>query len=240
MLSLHDFNYTSMKYKIHQEGKSILITSFAIFLFIDVLTILFLPHIYAQIAVVSITIILYLVLVNFFRSPRRHFVMDNVDYDRVVVAPADGTVVVCEEVYEGEYFQDRRIQVSIFMSVFNVHVNWSPINGEVLSVRHQDGRYLAANLPKSSMENERSHIVIKARNGQEILMRQIAGAIAQRIVTYPDAGEECMLDEHMGFIKFGSRVDLFLPLDCEIRTHIEAKTVGNHSLIAYLSDKQPQ
>ena len=224
-----------MRYKIHQEGKQTLLILSAIFLVLDVLVVLFLPNVYFQIAIVGITLAVYFVLVNFFRSPRRHFTGGEEDIDRMVVAPADGTVVVCEEVYEREYFHDRRIQVSIFMSLFNVHANWTPVNGEVLSVRHQDGRFWAANLPKSSAENERSHIVIRARNGQEILMRQIAGACARRIVTYAEQGDACQIDEHIGFIKLGSRVDLFLPLDSEILVGIEQKTIGNSTVIARLN-----
>lgn len=225
-----------MRYKIHQEGKQTLLILSAIFLVLDIVVILFLPNLYFQIAIVGITLAVYFVLVNFFRSPRRHFTCDGDAVDRMVVAPADGTVVVCEEVYEGEYFQDRRMQVSIFMSLFNVHANWTPVNGVVLGVGHEDGRFLAANLPKSSAENERSHIVIKARNGQEILMRQIAGACARRIVTYAEAGDACHIDEHIGFIKFGSRVDLFLPLDSEILVGIDQKAVGNNTVVARLRE----
>lgn len=225
-----------MRYKIHQEGKQTLLILSAIFLVLDIAVILFLPNLYIQIAIVGITLAVYFVLVNFFRSPRRRFTCEDGAIDRMVVAPADGTVVVCEEVYEGEYFQDRRMQVSIFMSLFNVHANWTPVNGDVLSVSHEDGRFLAANLPKSSSENERSHIVIKARNGQEILMRQIAGACARRIVTYAEAGDACQIDEHIGFIKFGSRVDLFLPLDSEILVEIDQKAVGNSTVVARLRE----
>lgn len=124
----------------------------------------------------------------------------------MIVAPADGVVVVTEEVVENEYFHDKRLQVSIFMNLMNVHANWTPVNGTITHVSHQNGRYMAAWLPKSSTENERSTIVIKAENGQEILMRQIAGALARRIVTYAEPGETCQIDEHIGFIKFGSRV----------------------------------
>lgn len=120
------------------------------------------------------------------------------------------------------------------MNLVNVHANWTPVNGTVTHVSHQDGRYMAAWLPKSSTENERSTIVIKAENGQEILMRQIAGALARRIVTYAEPGESCQIDEHIGFIKFGSRVDLFLPLDAEIMVKLNEKTVGNLTQVARL------
>ena len=119
------------------------------------------------------------------------------------MAPADGTIVAVEEVMENEYLHEKRIQVSIFMTIFNVHANWFPVNGTVTHVSHQNGRFMADYLPKSSTENERSTVVIKAENGQDILMRQIAGAMARRIVTYAEPGDECHIDEHMGFIKFG-------------------------------------
>ena len=135
---------------------------------------------------------------------------------------------------ENEYLHEKRIQVSIFMTIFNVHANWFPVNGTVTHVSHQNGRFMAAYLPKSSTENERSTVVIKAENGQDILMRQIAGAMARRIVTYAEPGDECHIDEHMGFIKFGSRVDVFLPLDAEILVKLDDKTVGNMTQIARL------
>ena len=152
----------------------------------------------------------------------------------MVVAPADGVVVVLEEVLEDEYFHDKRMQVSIFMNIFNVHANWFPVAGKVLHVNHQHGRYMAAYLPKSSTENERSTIVIKAENGQEVLVRQIAGAVARRIVTYAEVGDECQIDEHMGFIKFGSRVDVYLPLDSDIKVKLHDKTTGDLTEIARL------
>ena len=183
---------------------------------------------------------MYLILVNFFRSPRRHFNTQGVDMDRVVVAPADGVVVVREEVYEGEYFHDGVCRYRYLCRCLTFHANWTPVNGCVKSVSHQDGRFWAANLPKSSTENERSHIVIKTRGGDEILMRQVAGACARRIVTYADAGDVCTIDEHMGFIKFGSRVDLYLPLDSEIRVDIDQRTVGNQTVVAYLPSRKDE
>ncbi len=238
LLPLHEYESAIMKYKIHQEGKNILLILAAAFLLVDAVMVLFVPYFYVTAFVVTATIVVYLILVNFFRSPRRHFDTNGLDADRVVVAPADGVVVVREEVYEGEYFHDRRMQVSIFMSLFNVHANWTPVNGTVKSVSHQDGRFLAANLPKSSIENERSHIVIETRSGCEILMRQVAGACARRIVTYADAGEACTIDEHIGFIKFGSRVDLYLPLDSEIMVDIDQRAVGNQTVVAYLPARE--
>lgn len=169
----------------------------------------------------------------FFRNPTR---VVEIDDPGLVVAPADGTIVVVEPTEESEYFGDKRIQVSIFMSVFNVHANWYPVAGTVLKAIHHDGRHIGAYLPKSSHENERSTVVIKTHAGTEILLRQIAGALARRIVTYAHAGKPCHLNEHLGFIKFGSRVDLFLPMDTEIFVKTGDKTTGNETIIARLNE----
>ena len=164
------------------------------------------------IAATVVSAVIYLLLVNFFRSPRRHFTGDRRD---VVVSSADGTVVALEETFEDEYLHCRCLQLSVFMSIFNVHANWFPVDGEVVYVKHHPGRFIAAYLPKSSTENERSTVVICTPNGQKILLRQIAGAMARRIVTYARPGDEASVEDHMGFIKLGSRVDLYLPLGTE-------------------------
>lgn len=177
------------------------------------------------------SLILYLLMVNFFRCPIRLF---NQDTEKIVVAPADGKIVVVEEVEEHEYFHDRRLMISIFMSITNVHANWYPVDGEIKHVSHQNGRFLKAWLPKASTENERSTIVIETPEGHTVLARQIAGAVARRIVTYAEVGEECYIDEHMGFIKFGSRVDVYLPLGTEVCVRMGQKTVGNQTIIAKL------
>jgi phosphatidylserine decarboxylase len=154
----------------------------------------------------------------------------------MVVAPADGTVVVVEPTDELEYFGDRRIQVSIFMSVFNVHANWYPIKGTVIKSVHHSGRHMAAFLPKSSTENERSTVVIESEGKTQILVRQIAGALARRIVTYAHPGKKSHINEHLGFIKFGSRVDLYFPLDTEIFVTVGESTTGNETIIARLNE----
>ena len=166
----------------------------------------------------------------FFRIPNRIVIAD----ENYIVAPADGKIVVIEPTVENEFLKEKRIQVSIFMSVFNVHANWFPISGKVKHVSHQNGRYMAAYLPKSSTENERSTILIEAPNKQTILVRQIAGALARRIVTYAKEGQECNINEQLGYIKFGSRVDLYLPLDTEILVEMGEETVGNETIIAKL------
>ena len=173
----------------------------------------------------------WLVVLNFYRCPIRYF---NGDTEKVVVAPADGKVVVIEEVEEHEYFHDKRLMISIFMSPFNVHANWFPVDGKVLFVKHQDGNYHKAWLPKASEENEHADIMITTPEGEDILVRQIAGALARRIVTYAKEGEECYIDEHLGFIKLGSRVDVFLPLGTEVCCRMEQPTTGDQTVLAKL------
>lgn len=180
---------------------------------------------------VAICSILYLVVVNFFRCPIRRFEGET---ENVVVAPADGKIVVIEEVDENEYFHDRRLMISIFMSLTNVHANWIPVDGTVKLVAHHNGNFHKAWLPKASIENERSTVVIETPDGVDILVRQIAGAMARRIVTYAQENEDCFIDEHMGFIKFGSRVDLFLPVGTKVNVKLGQKTTGNETVIARL------
>ena len=163
---------------------------------------------------VCLMAVVYGVMVNFFRCPIRYFNGD--DTEGIVVAPADGKVVVIEEVEEDTYFHDRRMMVSIFMSLFNVHANWFPVDGKVKFVKHHDGNFHKAWLPKASEENERADVLIETEDGEEVLCRQVAGAVARRIVTYAKDGEDCFIDEHLGFIKFGSRVDVFLPLGSKV------------------------
>ena len=174
----------------------------------------------------------YLVMVNFFRCPIRLFQGDT---EGLVVAPCDGKVVVIEEVEENEYFHDKRIMVSIFMSLFNVHANWVPVDGVVKSVVHHNGRFMAAWLPKASTDNERSTIVIETPEGTEILIRQVAGAVARRVVTYTAPSEECFIDEHLGFIKFGSRMDVYLPLTAQVQVKVGQRATGNSTIIAKLN-----
>ena len=164
---------------------------------------------------------------SFFRIPNRNLTIE----ENSIIAPADGKVVVIEEVQADEYFTDRRIQVSIFMSPLNVHVNRNPVSGEVVYNQYHKGKYLVAWHPKSSTENER-HSVVYKKNGKEILVKQIAGALAKRICNYLQAGQEVKQTEEMGFIKFGSRVDLLLPLDAKIHVKIGDKPQGGVTKIA--------
>lgn len=181
--------------------------------------------------IIAAVLVVYGILLNFFRCPIRMF---NGPTNKSIVAPCDGHMVVIEEVEEREYFHDKRLMLSIFMSLTNVHANWIPCEGVVTKVEHQDGNYHKAYLPKASTENERSMVVIRTPHGEEVMVRQIAGALARRIVTYPKAGEECYIDDHMGFIKFGSRVDVYLPLGTEVLVKMGQATVGDETLIARL------
>lgn len=217
-------------YRIHREGTSILVVSFLVFALVNAPLWYFFPDNVIFNSIVSLaSLVIYLLMVNFFRSPKRIFPGD---VENVIVAPADGKVVVIEKVFEPDHFKDERMQISIFMSPMNVHANWYPVDGVITRVEHQKGKFHKAWLPKASTENERSLVVIKTDDDREILVRQIAGAMARRIVTYAAAGEECFIDQHMGFIKFGSRVDLYLPLDCDIKVTLDQKTVGNETVIA--------
>lgn len=178
-----------------------------------------------------VSLVVYGIATNFFRCPIRRFEGNT---ENVVVAPADGRIVVIEEVEENTYFHDKRMMVSIFMSLFNVHANWFPVDGTVKKVCHQNGNFHKAWLPKASEENEHADVLIETENGITILVRQIAGAIARRIVTYAKEEDDCYIDEHLGFIKFGSRVDVFLPLDSEIEVKMGQCTTGNQTILAKL------
>ena len=184
---------------------------------------------------VCLMAVVYGVMVNFFRCPIRYFNGD--DTEGIVVAPADGKVVVIEEVEEDTYFHDRRMMVSIFMSLFNVHANWFPVDGKVKFVKHHDGNFHKAWLPKASEENERADVLIETEDGEEVLCRQVAGAVARRIVTYAKDGEDCFIDEHLGFIKFGSRVDVFLPLGSKVCVKMRQSTTGDQTVIVMLPAK---
>lgn len=174
----------------------------------------------------------YAIVLNFYRCPIRYYGSE--DTEKIVVAPADGKIVVIEEVEENTYFHDRRLMISIFMSLFNVHANWFPVDGKVKFVKHFDGNYHKAWLPKASEENEHADVLLTTPDGKEVLCRQIAGAMARRIVTYAKEGEECYIDEHLGFIKLGSRVDVFLPADSEVCVKLGQKTTGDLTVIAKL------
>lgn len=218
--------------RIHKEGYKIIFFTFVLLVLLNSTLYYFAFNTFFFYFILAISIGIFCIILNFFKSPHCKFTGDT---NNIVIAPADGTIVVTEEVFEAEYFQEKKLQVSIFMSVTNVHVNWVPVNGKVIHYSHQNGRFMAAYLPKSSTENERSTIVIERKNGDRILVRQIAGAMAKRIVTYVKEGQECHINEELGFIKFGSRVDIFLPLNTKIEVNLDQKVYGNQTIIAKLN-----
>ncbi len=222
------------KLRIHREGFNILLVLLAILITYNVIIYCKYPQNIFFFVGLTFSIVILAFFIYFFRNPERE---GNIEDESLIVAPADGHVVVIEPTEEHEFFNgEKRIQVSIFMTVFNVHANWYPIAGTVKCSKHYDGRHMAAYLPKSSHENERSSVLIETPKGSQVLVRQIAGALARRIITYAHPDYKCHLNEHLGFIKFGSRVDLFLPADAEIFVEIGERTKGNQTIIARLKE----
>lgn len=216
---------------IHREGFSLLFISLLVLFGINYLIFYFAPEaVVIQNIAIGISIILYLIILQFFRNP----IFDISKNDKTVLAPADGKVVVIEETLEPEYLKTRRKQISIFMSPVNVHVNRMPVAGTISFYRYHAGKYLVAWHPKSSTENERTTVVAKMKNGTEILFRQIAGALARRIKCYVKEGQPFEQGQEFGFIKFGSRVDIFLPLDAKITVKVGEVTKGGRTVIAEL------
>jgi len=214
---------------IHKEGYKILIAGFIILLIINTLVVIFLADkMLLKWMVLFFSLGLYVFVLFFFRLPIRELDPD----PGLVYAPADGKVVVIEEAEEKEYFKDMRLQISIFMSPFNMHSNRYPVSGIIRYIKYHHGKYIVAWHPKSSELNERSTIVIKTDDGTEILIRQIAGAVARRVVTYAKESQEVRQGDELGFIKFGSRVDIFLPLGTEIEIPILQQVRANKSIIA--------
>lgn len=179
---------------------------------------------------VTISIILFFFFIAFFRSPKREGYIQ----DKAVISPADGKIVVVEETEENEVLKEKCIQVSVFMSVFNVHINWYPIKGVVKYFKHHSGRFQAAYLPKASFENERTTVAIESTSGKTIVVRQIAGALARRIVCYAEVGSESRQGKQMGFIKFGSRVDVFFPVGSRIDVKPGQKVKGKQTILGWL------
>lgn len=214
--------------KIHKEGNATIITSILIVAAINVLTLFLLTPRYPVLGwiIFIATIGLFLFILSFFRIPKRV----HAEGEDFIVAPCDGTVVVIEEVQPDEYFTDKRLQLSIFMSPLNVHVNRNPVTGEVAYSKYHKGKYLVAWHPKSSTDNER-HSVVYRQHGKEMLVKQIAGALAKRIVNYLKPGDQVVQGAEMGFIKFGSRVDLLLPLNAQIDVKINQKVKGGVTVL---------
>lgn len=219
------------KIRIHREGTSELMLSAIVIIGIT----LGLHYFVGLVPAIAFAVVFgaaWLMVLNFYRCPIRYF---NGDTDKMVVAPADGKIVVVEEAEENDYFHDKRLMISIFMSPLNVHANWFPVDGKVKFVKHFNGNYHKAWLPKASEENEHADIMITTPDGEDILVRQIAGAMARRIVTYAKEGEECYIDEHLGFIKLGSRVDVYLPLTAKACVTMDQPTTGDQTVIAKMA-----
>ncbi|SEL93115.1 phosphatidylserine decarboxylase [Aquimarina amphilecti] len=211
----------------HKEGYKIISVAIVLFLGINAAAYVSIQIDEWIIAIFSITLIFLILILQFFRNPKRRTDVN----DNTVVAPVDGKVVVIEEVFEKEYFKENRLQVSIFMSPINVHVTRHPINGQVKFSKYHPGKYLVAWHPKASEENERTTVVVK-NNFVEVLYRQIAGALAKRIVNYAEEGEKVIQGSDSGFIKFGSRVDVYLPIGTEVNVTLNQKVRGGESIIA--------
>lgn len=213
----------------HKEGYKIISVALVIFLGINVATYVAVQVKEWRFAILAITLVFLVLILQFFRNPKRNTKIN----DATIVAPVDGKVVVIEEVYEKEYFKDNRLQVSIFMSPVNVHVTRHPISGDVVFSKYHPGKYLVAWHPKASEENERTTVVVK-NDRIEILYRQIAGALAKRIVNYAKEGEKVTQGSDSGFIKFGSRVDVYLPVGTKVNVTLNQKVKGGESVIALL------
>lgn len=215
--------------KIHKEGAASIAWATILFGVINIISFYFISYSSPALSwiIFIVSLILLLFIISFFRIPNRKLYTG----DNAVVAPADGKVVTIEEVEADEYFSDRRVQVSIFMSPLNVHVNRNPVNGDVLYSEYHKGKYLVAWHPKSSTENER-HTVVYRSNGKELLIKQIAGALAKRIVNYLQAGQKVKQGDEMGFIKFGSRVDVLLPLNAKVQVKIGQNVKGGVTVVA--------
>jgi phosphatidylserine decarboxylase len=218
-----------MRIHIHKEGYKILAYGFITLLILNIIVNIFWADIeIVRWAFLFCSFLFYIFLLFFFRLPVRSMEPD----PGLIYAPADGKVVVIEETFENEYFKDMRLQVSIFMSPFNMHSNRYPVSGRIKHVCYHPGLYMVAWHPKSSELNERSTIVLETKNGTEILIRQIAGAVARRIVTYAKKDQDVLQGEELGFIKFGSRVDVFLPVGTEVEIPILQQVKANKTIIA--------
>ena len=212
----------------HKEGAKIIFLALIITVAISLLSENFIDSATVKFLIQIVALVFLVLILQFFRNPKRP--VDPTDYN--IIAPVDGKVVVIEEVYEGEYFKDKRLQVSIFMSPINVHVTRYAVNGLIKFSKYHPGKYLVAWHPKASEENERTTVVIENQVFGEVLYRQIAGALARRIVNYAKEGMQVIQGTDAGFIKFGSRVDLFLPLGTEIDVKLNQKAIGGKTIIA--------
>ncbi|WP_370214704.1 phosphatidylserine decarboxylase family protein [Mesoflavibacter profundi] len=212
----------------HKEGYKIIAITFLFIAISAVLADKFVVALWLKYVIFFALFVILFLILQFFRNPKRNTILN----DNTVVSPVDGKVVVIEEVYEPEYFKEKRLQVSVFMSPINVHVTRYPISGKVAFSKYHPGKYLVAWHPKASTENERTTVVVENPIYGKVLYRQIAGALAKRIVNYAKQDDDAVQGTDSGFIKFGSRVDLFLPLDTNIKVTLNQKVKGGESIIA--------
>lgn len=216
---------------IHKEGKSPLVKILSVLLVINLALFIFLPGTLFTAITFVVSVVLFALAVNFYKKPHRVY---KGDLHGLVNAPTDGKVVVIERVFEKKFFNEERIQVSIFMSFFNAHSNWVPVSGRITHFSHVEGNFRAAYLPKSSHENEHTNIVIETPDHGKILTKQIAGAVARRIITYVNEGEDVHIGSPLGFIKLGSRMDIYLPVDSEILVDLGEEVRANITFLARL------
>lgn len=214
--------------KIHKEGFTIIAITIAILSTVNLLIIYWIDIDFVSYTIVGLSLVFFGLILNFFRVPLRKVAIN----DKHIIAPSDGKLVVMEEVFENEYLKKKCIQLSIFMSPLNVHKQWFPINGKVEYTKYHPGKYLVAWHPKSSTENERSTIVVTSSAGTKILFRQIAGAVARRICNYATKGSSVTQQDEAGFIKFGSRIDVYIPLSAAINVKINDKITGGETILA--------
>lgn len=221
-----------MKIQIHKEGKAPLVRIFIVLLLINIITFTILPDTLFTVIIFGLSLIFFAMSLNFYKKPERTY---EGDLHGLVNAPTDGRVVAIEKVFENEFLHDERIKISIFMSFFNAHSNWVPVTGKIIHLSHVKGNFYAAYLPKSSSENEHTNILIETPGHGVILTKQIAGAVARRIITYVKEGEEVHIGDPLGFIKLGSRMDLFLPLNSDILVDIGEEVRSNVTFLARLN-----
>ena len=212
----------------HKEGYKIILITFAIVTILSLLVNNFIENSMLRISLLLVLLVFLILILQFFRNPKRNFTSNK----EQVLSPVDGKVVVIEEVFEKEYFKEKRLQVSVFMSPLNVHVTRYPVGGKIVYSKYHPGKYLVAWHPKSSEENERTTVVVKSEKFGDVLYRQIAGALAKRIVNYAKEGDAAAQTDDSGFIKFGSRVDVYLPIGTKINVQLNQKVKGGISILA--------
>ncbi len=212
----------------HKEGNKIILIALALCISLSLAAHFYIENAVLKYSIFSILIVLLILILQFFRNPKRNFSLN----EKEVLSPVDGKVVVIEEVFEKEYYNEKRLQISVFMSPINVHVTRYPVGGKVVYSKYHPGKYLVAWHPKSSEENERTTVVVRSEEFGDVLHRQIAGAMARRIVNYAESGQLVEQASDSGFIKFGSRVDVFLPLDVKVDVELNQKVKGGITLLA--------